>query len=86
MESVSGVGQVGSLCGFLPLALSAGGAVWCGVTACPLLAHALAFAPLDAGVMQRAASRAVRPLHAKVTCVHDVTVCVTPGDYVCHTR
>nr|QFR37578.1 lethal [Phigalia pilosaria] len=55
--------QTGSFCAFLPLSLSAGGAMWCSVATCPLLAHALAFAPLDAGVMQRAATRPAQAPH-----------------------
>ncbi|XP_059059212.1 transmembrane protein 94 isoform X1 [Achroia grisella] len=49
--------QVGSLAAFLPLLVSAGGAAWCGAVCVPLLSATLSFAPLDAAVMQRAATR-----------------------------
>ncbi|XP_026332948.1 transmembrane protein 94 isoform X2 [Hyposmocoma kahamanoa] len=48
--------QVGSLYAFLPLSLSVGGALWSGVVVVPLLGTALAFAPIDPAVMQRAAN------------------------------
>ncbi|CAH0751038.1 unnamed protein product [Diatraea saccharalis] len=49
--------QVGSLCAFLPLAMSVGGCVWCCVCCVPLLAAPLACAPLPPALMQRAATR-----------------------------
>ncbi|KAJ0177027.1 hypothetical protein K1T71_007036 [Dendrolimus kikuchii] len=58
--------QVGSLCGFLPLALSVGGAVWSSVVCVPLLSAALAFAPIDPSVMHRAATRPQRALNFKM--------------------
>ncbi|CAB3253813.1 unnamed protein product [Arctia plantaginis] len=58
--------QVGSLCGFLPLALSVGGAAWGAWVAVAPLAGALAFAPPDRALMQRAATRPHRPLDAKM--------------------
>ncbi|XP_053607404.1 transmembrane protein 94 isoform X2 [Plodia interpunctella] len=58
--------QVGSLCSLLPLALSVGGATWSSTLSVPLLATALAFAPLDAAVMQRAATRPTRDMKYKM--------------------
>lgn len=49
--------QVGSLCAFLPLSVSVGGAVWSGALIVAPLAATLAFAPLDTALMQRAATR-----------------------------
>ncbi|XP_028171231.1 transmembrane protein 94 isoform X3 [Ostrinia furnacalis] len=58
--------QVGSLCAFLPLALSVGGCAWLGCVACPLLAAPLACAPLDAACMQRAATRPQLGVHTQM--------------------
>ncbi|CAH2037908.1 unnamed protein product, partial [Iphiclides podalirius] len=57
--------QVGSLCCLLPLALSAGGAAW-GSFAVAALSAALAFAPVRASVMQRAATRPHTELHRRM--------------------
>ncbi|KAJ8730304.1 hypothetical protein PYW07_017342 [Mythimna separata] len=58
--------QVGSLCAFVPLSLSVGGAVWSGACVVPPLAAALAFAPLDTALMQRAATRPQLLMNAKM--------------------
>ncbi|KAL0840966.1 hypothetical protein ABMA28_014754 [Loxostege sticticalis] len=58
--------QVGSLCAFLPLALSVGGCVWMGCVVVPLLAAPLACAPLDAACMQRAATRPHLHIHKQM--------------------
>ncbi|XP_063896687.1 transmembrane protein 94 [Helicoverpa armigera] len=58
--------QVGSLCAFVPLSLSVGGALWGGAVCVPALAAALAFAPLDPALMQRAATRPHLVLNAKM--------------------
>ncbi|KAJ2945867.1 hypothetical protein O0L34_g4773 [Tuta absoluta] len=47
--------QVSSLCAFLPLCLSVGGALWSGAVVVPLLSASLTFAPVDGSVMTRAA-------------------------------
>ncbi|XP_063362048.1 transmembrane protein 94 [Cydia amplana] len=57
--------QVGSLYAFLPLVLSAGGAALSSVAAA-LLGTALAFAPVDAAVMQRAATRPQLAAHKRM--------------------
>ncbi|XP_050670868.1 transmembrane protein 94 isoform X2 [Leptidea sinapis] len=58
--------QVGSLYGFLPLALSPGGAMWSGVVTVPTLGTALAF-DLHPHVMHRArTARHPRPLDAQM--------------------
>ncbi|XP_075973229.1 transmembrane protein 94-like protein l(2)k05819 [Anticarsia gemmatalis] len=58
--------QVGSLCMFLPLSLSVGGAAWSAWLVVAPLAAALAFAPLDAALMQRAATRPQLLMNAKM--------------------
>ncbi|XP_050561045.1 transmembrane protein 94 isoform X1 [Spodoptera frugiperda] len=58
--------QVGSLVAFQPLSLSVGGAVWGGALVVPAVAAALAFAPLDPALMQRAATRPQLIMNAKM--------------------
>ncbi|CAH0398033.1 unnamed protein product [Chilo suppressalis] len=53
--------QVGSLCAFLPLAVSVGGVVWMGAVVVPLLAAPLARARPSPALMQRAAPRPHAP-------------------------
>lgn len=58
--------QTGSLCGFLPLALSVGGAAWCGLVSVPHVAGALALAPPHPALSQRAATRPDHQLNLKM--------------------
>ncbi|XP_073944567.1 transmembrane protein 94-like [Choristoneura fumiferana] len=72
--------QVGSLYAFLPMVLSPGGAALASGSAA-LLGAALAFAPVDAGVMQRAGPRPqlTRPAQVRVCACLCVCVCVLPA-------